>query len=194
MHGRLRRTARFIALTTYGSRSQAEDAIARVRQVHNRVHGTLPGGEPYTAGDPDLLAWVHVTETFCFLEAWRRYAEPAMPLGEQNRYFAEMIAIGTTLGAAGLPDNLRDTRLYMQAMGGELEVSDRTREVTALLLDPPAARSQFRTVQRLLAQAAIDLLPSWARELHGLRASMLSRPAIQGATAGMAGVLRWAFR
>ena len=33
--GRLRRTARFIALTTYGSREQAEAAIARVRGIHD---------------------------------------------------------------------------------------------------------------------------------------------------------------
>jgi uncharacterized protein (DUF2236 family) len=44
MHGRLRRTARFIALTTYGGQTEAEAAIARVRAVHDHVRGTLPNG------------------------------------------------------------------------------------------------------------------------------------------------------
>ena len=44
MHGRLRRTARFIALTTYGSQAEAEAAIARVRSIHDRIRGTLPNG------------------------------------------------------------------------------------------------------------------------------------------------------
>ena len=42
MQGRLRRTARFIAVTTYGSRGEAEAAIARVRSIHARITGTLP--------------------------------------------------------------------------------------------------------------------------------------------------------
>jgi uncharacterized protein (DUF2236 family) len=90
MHGRLRRTARFIALTTYGGRDEAEKVIARVRKIHDRVGGALQDGTPYAANDPALLAWVHVTEATCFLNAWRRYVEPGMSLGDQDRYFAEM--------------------------------------------------------------------------------------------------------
>ena len=37
MQGRLRRTARFIATTTYGNRAQAEAAIDRVRRIHGYV-------------------------------------------------------------------------------------------------------------------------------------------------------------
>src|SRR3954470_22990499 len=75
MHGRLRRTARFIALTTYASRSDAEAAIARARGIHAHVRGTLPSGDPYSADDPALLAWVHVTEATSFLDSWIRYGE-----------------------------------------------------------------------------------------------------------------------
>ena len=53
MHGRLRRTARFIALTTYGGREEAEAAIARVRAIHSQVRGTLPDGT--VAGFQDKL-------------------------------------------------------------------------------------------------------------------------------------------
>ena len=41
-------------------------------------------GTTYQAGDPALLAWVHVTEAISFLKAWIRYAEPAMPLGNEH--------------------------------------------------------------------------------------------------------------
>ena len=78
LHGRLRRTARFIALTTYGGREEALAVIERVRAIHDRVGGKLPDGTPYQANDPALLAWVHVTETTSFLAAWRRYAEPGI--------------------------------------------------------------------------------------------------------------------
>src|SRR5215213_3745236 len=60
MLGRLRRTARFIAVTTYGEREAAEQAVAKVRQIHAQVRGKLPDGTAYRADDPHLLAWVHV--------------------------------------------------------------------------------------------------------------------------------------
>ena len=55
MLGRLRRTARFIAQTTYAERAEAEAAIARVRRIHAQVGGVLQDGTPYRADDPHLL-------------------------------------------------------------------------------------------------------------------------------------------
>lgn len=193
MHGRLRRTARFIALTTYGSRSEAEQAIERVRMVHSNVTGTLPDGTPYSANDPALLAWVHVTETYCFLEAWKRYAEPGMPLAEQDRYFAEMREIALRMGCQSVPASYSDTITFMQDRRRELNESDRTREIVALLLKPPAQNLALMPLQRISAQAAVDLLPRWARRMHNLRSSKLSRPIVRGGTAGLASLLRWAF-
>ncbi|MGA3249986.1 MAG: oxygenase MpaB family protein, partial [Paraburkholderia sp.] len=65
--GRLRRTATFIAGTTYGNRRDALALIERVKQIHLGVAGTAPGGRPYQASDPALLTWVHVAEVSSFL-------------------------------------------------------------------------------------------------------------------------------
>lgn len=194
MHGRLRRTARFIAVTTYGSRAEAEAAIARVREVHAGVRGTVPGGPAYRADDPELLAWVHVTETFAFLEAWKRYAEPAMPPAEQDRYFAEMGEVARRLGARAVPANRHATREYIERMRPCLMADRRTREVVDLILRPPVSSMAMLPLRQLTAQAAIDLLPRWARTMHGLPGSGLGRPMIVGGTAGTAGLIRWAFR
>src|ERR1043165_658397 len=56
MLGRLRRTARFIATTTYAHRDSALPAIANVRAIHEQVSGTAPDGSEYRATDPRLLA------------------------------------------------------------------------------------------------------------------------------------------
>jgi len=56
MLGRLRRTARFIAVTTYAERGQGEAMIARVKAIHDRVEGTLPDGRAYSANDPATSA------------------------------------------------------------------------------------------------------------------------------------------
>lgn len=193
MHGRLRRTARFIALTTYGSRSEAEQAIQRVRMVHRNVTGWLPDGMPYSATDPALLTWVHVTETYCFLEAWKRYAEPGMPLPEQDRYFAELREIAGRMGCQAVPGSYSETVAFMRDQRKELDVSDRTREIVALLLNPAIKSLAFMPLQRMSAQAAVDLLPRWARRMHNLKSSKLGRPIVRGGTAGAASLLRWAF-
>lgn len=194
MHGRLRRTARFIAQTTYGSRTEAEQAIERVRQIHEHVRGRLPDGTPYSAHDPDLLAWVHVTETYCFLEAWKRYAEPAMPSAEQDRYFREMRELAARLGVDDVPVTTSGTIAYLRASRPQLETSERTREIVKVLLNPPVQGTAVLPLQSMTAQAAIDLLPPWARRMHGLHSSKFSRPMIHGGTVGLAGLLRWAFR
>lgn len=108
--GRLRRTARFIAVTTYGERDAAEQAIAKVRSIHQQVQGTLPDGTPYRADDPALLAWVHVAGAIMFLDGWRRYAEPRMSRADQDRYFAEARTVAEMLGADPVPEEPRRGR------------------------------------------------------------------------------------
>ena len=194
MHGRLRRTARFIALTTYGGREEAEAVIARVRHIHDRLGGILPDGKPYAANDPALLAWVHVTEAISFLNAWRRYVEPGMPLAEQDRYFAEMAQVARALGAAPVPFDKAGARRLVDAYRPQLRTDARTREVRDLVLKGAQADLLAAGLQALGNQAAIDLLPDWARRMHGLPNPLVARPLVRAGTLGVAQALRWAFR
>jgi uncharacterized protein (DUF2236 family) len=193
MHGRLRRTARFIALTTYGGRDEAEAVIARVRAIHGQVRGTLPSGEPYAANDPALLAWVHVTEATSFLNAWIRYAEPRMRLGDQDRYFAEMAQVAQALGADPAPRTRSAAEGLITAMRPQMRFDARTREVANLVLKQRAPNVAAEPLQALTMQAGVDLLPAWARRLHGLPSPPLSRPLVRAGTLGIARTLRWAF-
>jgi uncharacterized protein (DUF2236 family) len=192
MSGRLRRTARFIAQTTYGARDDAEAAIARVRRIHSHVRGTLPDGTPYEANDPALLAWVHVTEVTSFLEAWRRYAEPGMFAAAQDAYVAEMARMGTALGADPVPQTLTEARRLMLSMRPALRYDARTREISRLLLNQPASSPALEPLHALTRAAGVDLLPDWARRMHGLPAA-LPLPLVRTGTRGLARTLRWAF-
>jgi uncharacterized protein (DUF2236 family) len=194
MLGRLRRTARFISVTTYASRKDAETAIAHVRAIHERIQGVQPGGTPYSATDPRLLAWVHATETVSFLDAWIQYAEPRMTLADQDHYFAEMARIATALGAEPVPTRRADMMSFIARMRRELAADDRAREVAALILGRHPDNRSTDPLQAIGFQAAIDLLPPWARRMHGLQASSLGRPLVRAGTFGIARTLRWAFR
>jgi uncharacterized protein (DUF2236 family) len=194
MAGRLRRTARFIALTTYGDRGEAEAVIARVRRIHGQVRGVLPDGTAYAADDPALLAWVHVTEATCFLDAWVRYAEPGMSGADQDRYFAEMAVVASALGADPVPRSRGEARDLVRAMRPGLRYDERTREMMGILRNQPTTSFISGSFQALTMQAAVDLLPGWARRLHGLDNPVMARPLVRAGTFGVAQTLRWAFR
>ena len=190
--GRLRRTAQFIALTTFGGTDAAEGAIARVRTVHDRVSGTLPDGTPYRAHDPDLLAWVHVAETDSFLRAYLRYRDPALSGEEQDRYVAEVATIAERLGARDLPASRADIDAYYRAVKPALRFDHRTRDVADALLAPGDDRL-IAPVMALLVQAGIDLLPGWAAAMHG-RGTTIGRSAVRIGAGGVGHILRWALK
>jgi uncharacterized protein (DUF2236 family) len=193
MLGRLRRTARFIALTSYASREDAEAAIARVGAIHARIEGTLPDGTRYRADDPRLLAWVHVTETVSFLDGWLRYADPGMSLADRDLYFAEMAKLGEALGADPVPHSRNEALALIESMRPELRADGRTREVAGLVLGAPAHKPFAEPLHKLTMHAAVDLMPEWARRMHGLSSPAPLVPLVRAGTLGMARTLRWVF-
>lgn len=190
--GRLRRTARFIALTTYGHRDDALAAIDRVKAIHEQVGGILPDGTQYRATDPWLLAWVHVAGAINFLDAWRRYAEPRMSRADQDRYFAESGEIARLLDADPVPVSRIEAEQLIDEFQQELRSDERTRAFRDMVLKAPAKSLGEAPVRLLLMNAAVDLMPRFAREMQGL-GRLLAPPFVRGATFGVAQTIRWAF-
>lgn len=192
MAGRLRRTAAFIAVTTFGPREQAEAAIARVNRIHGAVTGTLPDGTPYRANDPDTLAFVGVTEALGFLDGFVRYRQPWLPAASRDRYVTEMALIAERLGAATMPRSEPAARRFLEHARPMLRVDARTRAVAGLILSSPPPDAGMAIPHRLMMAAAIDLLPPWARAMHGLSGTGPVAPLVRAGAGGMGAVLRWA--
>ena len=190
--GRLRRTARFIAITTYSHRDLALAAIERVRSIHEQVSGTLPQGDRYEATDPWLLSWVHVAGATNFLRAFRRYADPGMSLADQDRYFAQSGEVARMLDADPVPRTRAEAERLLARFQPELRSDMRTAELRDLVLKVPAPLIGEGAVQLLLRNAAVDLMPDFARRMHGISRPALP-PVVRGATLGVARTLRWAF-
>lgn len=193
MHGRLRRTARFIAVTTFGHRDEAAKAIERVNRIHAAIGGALPDGTPYSASDPRVLAWVHVAGATSFLAAYLRHVSPDMPGHEQDEYYRQFAVIARALGADPVPLDRREAEVLFRELRQDLRPSPEAREVAQLVLNqrpegaPPA-------VQALLGTEAVALLPSFARAMLGLEKPGLTALPARAATWGMGKTLRWAFR
>ena len=193
MLGRLRRTARFIATTTYGHRDSAMAAIAKVKAHPQRGQREPPRRTPYRACDPRLLAWVHVAGAVNFLDGWRRYAEPNMSSRDQDDYFEQSGEIARMLGADPVPESRAAADQLIGDFRHELRADARSREFRSLVLEARSSSLAEAGIQKLLMSAAVDLMPAWARRMHGLNTFLLSAPPIRAATFGLASTIRWAF-
>ncbi|RDU94788.1 oxygenase MpaB family protein [Trinickia dinghuensis] len=194
MRGRLRRTATFIAGTTYGARADAHALIERVKRIHLSVTGVAPDGRPYRASDPALLTWVHVAEVSSFLAAHLRYVNPLLSTAEQDRYYTEVALIAKMLGATDVPETRAQVAEYLSSMRPELEAGPRTHEVVRILRDAaPPDRPLMKPAVRLMLNAGVDLLPDWAQEMLGLTPLARMRAGLARPGVRLVGpFIRWA--
>jgi uncharacterized protein (DUF2236 family) len=169
--GRLSRTSSFVTGTTYGSTEAAERLVKLVKGMHRKVRGTAPDGRPYSADDPALLTWIHATEVASFLRAHQRFTPFPVRGDGADRYLHEMATIAERLGAEWVPQSRVALRTYFRAVRPELEAGDQAREAMRFLTHPmsgPGVSPLVTAAHRVVIQAAIGLLPSWARTMLGL--------------------------
>ncbi len=169
LKGRLGRTAFFIAVTTYGNTETATHAISRVKKIHDSLKGVHPDGRAYRVSDPHLLYWVHLTESYSFLNAHRIYVNPTISESDQNQYFAEMSKISEGLGCIIIDEHGNDqfaktlpsVNQAIESYFPELEYSDRSKWVVDLLENFPADPKNY-VLSRLIIKAGFYNLPNWA--------------------------------
>ena len=191
--GRLQRTGEFIAMTTYGPVPSAEDLIARVRAVHERVRGKTDAGVSYRASDPHLLAWVHAAETQSFLECFKRFGHASLTQSQADEYVASAAPVGEMLGAVDLPRTEAKLDELIESYRPELRASPAAVDTVDFILRTPPVPWPARAGYSMLAEGAVATLPYWARDLLGLpgpgaRDRLLRLPLGRFATR----VARWA--
>lgn len=175
--GRLLHTVRAMLALTYGDRSSQQDTIARILEIHRRVHGTLraeagpwPAGTPYSAEDPALVLWVHVTLIESIVMAYDVLVEPLSD-HERDAYCAESAWVAVALGAreADVPRTWAALVAGMRSAhaSGALAVGEDARAVAAAVLGPPFGPLAAPLVwaNRLVTRA---WLPEPIRRQYGL--------------------------
>lgn len=161
--GRLARTSRFLAVTTYGSAEDARRQIKAVRAVHRRVLGVLPDGRTYSASDPHLITWVHICEIDCFLRSYARYGSGTLTPDEADEYVAQTGRVAAALGAVDVPATVAELRAMLLAFRPELEGTPVARATARYLVATPPLPVALRPAYLPIAAAAVGLLPRWAR-------------------------------
>ncbi|MBU3594203.1 DUF2236 domain-containing protein [Polynucleobacter sp. 71A-WALBACH] len=192
--GRLGRTAFFIAATTYGSNEMANNAINRVNQIHQKVTGLDEFKQPYRADDPNLLAWVHLTETRSFMRSYESYRSESLGTQQKDQYFAEMKMLGEKLGVTHLPDSYAGTELAIQQYLPQLHYGDRAKTIISLLEHFPSKLSSKPFV-KMISRAGFLNLPNWVYPIiNRPQPSQLERLALSSAIRLMAIPVREALK
>ena len=186
---RLIRTATYVDTLTFGTRTEAQAAVDRVRGIHRRL-GATEGttGRTYRVDDPDLLLWVHCCEVDSLLSVARRGGLPLTD-ADADRYVAEQVTAATLIGvpAADVPDSVAGLAAYFEAIRPELSVTSAARDAYRLIVLPPMPTwvrylTPAQPAWGGLATLAVALLPQWARRLYSLPGLGLTDAA---ATAGL---------
>ena len=152
---RLAGTARWLVVTTFGSAELAEREAGRVRRRHAVVRGTLPDGRAYSAGDPELLRWVHLAFTDAFLAAQQAVGRDLT--GRFGRcwpdaYVADWARASGALGATDLPGSARELSEALDAYRPHLEPVPA--DLRTFLAAPPGLGTAERVFYRGLSGAA----------------------------------------
>ena len=167
--GRLAATMAYLATVTFGEQAVALRAAARVRHIHDHVRGTDPvTGRPYAAGDPALLLWVHGALVDSVLVAGSLVGT-ALSAADSDRYLAEMVTAAELTGVPRhlVPSNIPELDLYIASVRPTLRCTPAAAESMAYLLDPPGLDEDTAQIWQDVRDAALAVLPRWARQMYG---------------------------
>ncbi len=174
--GRLAATSAYLATITFGERASAERAAARVRRIHEQVTGVdHETGQPYAAGDPALLLWVHAALVDSNIAAREMFGTP-LTAEDADRYIEEMVVAAQLVGVPAelVPDNAAALSQYMSRVQPQLLCSAAARESMAYLLDPPGLDDEVAEIWQDIREATLISLPAAARQMYGYTAPELT--------------------
>jgi len=190
--GRLSGTIQWLVTVTFAATEQAEHESSRVGRFHDRVVGTYldaRGAErPYSAGDPELLSWVHVVFTDAFLASHKLWGGP-IP-GGADRYVREWAKAGELVGVQHPPRSDAELAAQLKAFSdaGVLMGGDRVAEAVRFIRNPPLRRGMM-PFYRIMFAGAVASIPVDYRRMLGLRRSPLPVVWATGAVLGLVRLL-----
>lgn len=170
---RLHHTIRAMLAVTFGDPTAHAAAIERIRDIHRRVNGRLPAaagifpaGTIYSAENPDLVLWVHVTLLETIPMVYDRIVEP-LTEEDRDRYCAEAASTAIELGARDeeVPRSWVGVLEYLDRTyaSGAIAVSAQARDLAHAVVSPPAIAPLAASTRVL----TIGLLPPHIRSAYG---------------------------
>jgi uncharacterized protein (DUF2236 family) len=204
---RLNRTIRWVATTTFGDTHAAETAAQSINRIHRHVNGFYTDksgtGHHYSALDPELLRWVHITFTEALLGAHLIWGGP-IP-GGADAFVSQWARAGSIMGVTDPPTTTEELQRQLAGFNPMLCYDDRVGEAMHFLHRPPLPRL-IGIAYPILYAGAVSSMPALYLDLLRLRkprwpaitatrillgtARVTLRPTAPGAAAAQARIKR----
>jgi uncharacterized protein (DUF2236 family) len=175
---RLARTAKIQETVFLGSREEADEALAKVRRVHEGIKGSLPeaagahpAGTPYSALDPELMLW---TLAVIADSGRAMYETLVRPLSEAERedLWQDYVRFGELfdLPRSEVPGSYREFKVWWDGRlaAPDLQATEHGLEMAPLVAFrqpvPAAARGNLAVQNHIIK----GTLPPRVREIFGI--------------------------
>lgn len=185
---RLAHTGKLFEKVFFGTREEADEALAFVRHLHERVQGTLPhdlgpwpAGTPYSANDPEEMLWGVVGPTFDSAQVTYETLVRRLSGEECEAMWRDYVRFGELFGMprSAAPATYAEFRAAWEERLGSDQVflTEEARvagyETGFGIPVPRVNRPGMRVLEFLLR----GTLPDRARELYGLTWSRADQTA-----------------
>jgi uncharacterized protein (DUF2236 family) len=191
---RLARTAKIQETVFLGTRAEADETLAAVHRLHERINGSLaeaagphPAGAPYSAFDPELMLWTLAVIADSGRAMYEAMVRP-LSAAEREALWQDYVRFGELfrLPASEVPGSYPEFRAWFD---GRLASPDLHATPHALEMAPLVAFKQPVPVPargNLVAQNLVikGTLPPRVREIFGIPWGRAHEAAFRSITAG----------
>jgi uncharacterized protein (DUF2236 family) len=173
---RLHHTIRAMLALSFGSDAEQEQAIAVILGIHRRVNGELrdpvgpfPAGTRYSAEDPALVLWVHLTLIESIVLVYEQLVAP-LTGQERDDYCIASAPVAVALGAEpnAVPHSWRDVQESLARIyaSGVISIGGDARLLAHAVIHPRGT-AILRPVNVLNEVLTAGLLPAAIRDAYG---------------------------
>ena len=194
---RLSHTAEVFETIFFGTRAEADSALAFVQRLHERVRGEMPedagkvpAGTPYSAFDPELMLWTLAVIADSGPFFYELFVD-RLSDHERERLWQEYVRFGELFGMPRevAPQSHREFRAWFDGMLGsdEMHLTPTAHQIgyaTAFEIPLPAYRAPAKAVHDLIM---LGSLPARVRELYGVDFSRRQQGAFRAVVRGLRG-------
>ena len=194
---RLSHTAEVFETIFFGTRAEADRALAFVRRLHERVRGEMtedagrvPAGTPYSAFDPELMLWTLAVIADSGPFFYELFVDP-LAEDEHDRLWHEYVRFGELFGMPRevAPQTYREFRDWFDGMlaSDEMYLTPNAHQIgyaTAFEIPMPSYRAPAKAVHDLIMLGSV---PASVRELYGISYSRRQQRAFRAVVRALRG-------
>jgi uncharacterized protein (DUF2236 family) len=176
---RLARTAKIQETIFLGTRAEADEALAKVHRLHERIEATLPeaagphpAGTPYSAFDPELMLWTLAVIADSGRAMYETMVRPLDP-DEREGLWQDYVRFGELFGLPreAVPGSHREFAAWWEGRlaSPDLQATEHGLEMAPLVAFrqpvPAPARGNIAVQNHVIK----GTLPPRVREIFGIR-------------------------